>query len=95
VEEDKYRLWYLGIVTSLSASFTVACAVQSVNSTGLVKVLWSMFFIIGGTFFFETNRKAGKIMTVPKKYLTALRIATITMVVSGILGQAITEVLLK
>jgi hypothetical protein len=90
MEEGKYKLWYLGIVTSISASFTVACAVQSANSTGFAKILWSVFFIVGGTFFFETNQKVGKIMGVPKIYLTALRIATLLIVVSGVLGIVIT-----
>lgn len=71
-------------------SFTVACAVQSANSTGLVKVLWSVFFIVGGIFFFETNLKVGKIMSVPKMYLIALRIATLLIVLSGVLGIVVT-----
>jgi hypothetical protein len=64
--------------------------VQSANSTGLVKVLWSVFFIVGGIFFFETNLKVGKIMSVPKMYLIALRIATLLIVLSGVLGIVVT-----
>ena len=95
MSENTSKLWYLGVIASLSGSFTVACAVQSVNSTGLPRILWTFFYIFGGIFFFETNKRAGEIMGVPKHYIDSLRIGSILILVCGTLGLIMTEFLLK
>lgn len=94
-EAKEHKLWYLGITTSLSGSLLIACAVQCVYSSGLVRVFWTLFYILAGIFFFGTSHKAGKIMNVSRYYIRGLQIAMITIVISGLVGILLTEILLK
>lgn len=94
-EGRKHKLWYLGIATSLSGSLMIACAVQCTNSSGLAKVLWTLFYILAGIFFFGTSQKAGKIMDVSRYYIRGLQIAMIIIVTFGLVGIILTEILLK
>ena len=94
-EAKEHKLWYLGITTSLCGSLLIACAVQCVYSSGLVRVFWTLFYILAGIFFFGTSQKAGKIMNVSRYYIRGLQIAMITIVISGLVGILLTEILLK
>lgn len=94
-EVKEHKLWYLGITTSLSGSLLIACAVQCVYSSGLVRVWWTLFYILAGIFFFGTSQKAGKIMNVSRYYIRGLQIAMITIVITGLVGILLNEILLK
>ena len=83
--KNEHKLWYLGIVTSLSGSLLVACAVQSANSNGFVRLNWIVCYILADIFFFGTALKAGKIMGVPEQYIRWLWVALFIIVVFGVI----------
>jgi len=90
-EFRKHKLWFLGIISSLSGSLFITCAVQAVNSRGLTRILWCLFYVLAGFFFFRTNQKAGEIMGVSKHYIKGLQVAMIIIVIFGILSIVLTE----
>lgn len=91
---EEAKLWFLRIISSLSGSLFITGAVQAVNSRGLTRMLWCLFYVLAGFFFFRTNQKAGEIMRISKHYIKGLQAAMIIIVVFGILSIALTELLL-
>ncbi len=83
--EKNQKIWYLGLLTSLSGSLLVACGVQSVNAIdGSRKILWTLFYILSGTLFFGLSQKTGKIMNISIEYIRGFQVAEVIIIFAGL-----------